>query len=92
MKLVAAALAAVASHCHRSGGDPECLGFIVFVTYGLPRPESMAPFTPLQRSWRPKGRCKEGMRNSHAHSKPLELQLGGALGSLESKAPTFQIA
>ena len=32
------------------------------------------------------------MRNSHAHSKPLELQLGGALGSLESKAPTFQIA
>ena len=48
--------------------------------------------SPVNRIGGPKRRSKDAVTSSHGSALPLGLQLGGPLGRLERKAPTFQIA
>ena len=62
------------------------------MTYGPLHLKSLGCCAAKQRFGTAQGRCKEGPKYSHAHGEPLELQLGGAISSLERWMCEYQVS
>ena len=78
--------------CSTAVGGTQSAWVLTIVTYGLLHLKSLGRCAAKQPFGTAHGRCKEGLKSSHAHGEPLELQLGGAISSLERWMCEYQVS